>query len=79
MSRQPVVLLKQPPLQPAEDFFRLRREGIGFIEQLGSQQWTDYNAHDPGITILDQLCYAITDLAYRLGWNIQDLLAPATP
>jgi hypothetical protein len=84
MSRPPVVLLKQPPLKPAEDFFRLRREGIGFIEQMGSQQWTDYNAHDPGITILDQLCYAITDLAYRLGWDIKDLLAtpsadPAQP
>ena len=79
MSRQPVVLLKQPPLKPAEDFFRLRREGIGFIEQMGSQQWTDYNAHDPGITILDAVCYAITDLAYRLGWDIKDLLAPATP
>ena len=79
MSSQPVVLLKQLPLRPAEDFFRLRREGIGFIEQLGSQQWTDYNAHDPGITILDQLCYAITDLAYRLGWDIRDLLATATP
>ena len=79
MSRQPVVLLKQPVLKPAEDFFRLRREGIGFIEQMGSQQWTDYNAHDPGITILDQLCYALTDLAYRLGWDIKDLLAPAVP
>ncbi|MBO2011557.1 hypothetical protein [Hymenobacter negativus] len=79
MSRQPVVLLKQAPLRAAEDFFRLRREGIGFIEQLGSRWWTDYNAHDPGITILDQLCYAITDLAYRIGWDIKDLLAPATP
>lgn len=79
MSRQPVVLLKQAPLKPAEDFFRLRREGIAFIEQLGSRWWTDYNAHDPGITILDQLCYALTDLAYRIGWDIKDLLAPATP
>ncbi|HEY6871623.1 MAG TPA: hypothetical protein VI298_02725 [Geobacteraceae bacterium] len=63
-------------MKPAEDFYRLRREGIGFIEQIGSRFWTDYNTHDPGITILEALCYAITDLAYRAGWDIKDLLAP---
>ena len=79
MSEQPTTISKQPELKPAEDFYRLRREGIGFIEQMGSHLWTDYNTHDPGITILEALCYAITDLAYRTGWAIQDLLAPATP
>lgn len=69
---------KQPALKPAEDYYRLRREGIGFIEQMGSQLWTDYNTHDPGITTLEALCYAITDLAYRTGWDIKDILAPAT-
>ncbi|GAB3027904.1 hypothetical protein [Spirosoma pulveris] len=68
---------KQPVLKAAEDFYRLRREGIGFIEQMGSHLWTDYNIHDPGITILEALCYAFTDLAYRIGWEIKDLLAPA--
>ncbi|MCI5146680.1 MAG: hypothetical protein D3923_14425, partial [Candidatus Electrothrix sp. AR3] len=57
----------------------LRREGIGFIEEMGSRLWTDYNTHDPGITILEALCYAITDLAYRTGWDIEDILAPPTP
>lgn len=70
---------KQPVLKAAEDFYRLRREGIGFIEQMGSHLWTDYNIHDPGITILEALCYAFTDLAYRIGWDIKDLLAPAPP
>ena len=79
MSEQPTTISKQPALKPAEDFYRLRREGIGFVEQMGSHLWTDYNTHDPGITILEALCYAITDLAYRTGWDIQDLLAPATP
>jgi hypothetical protein len=70
---------KQPALKPAEDFYRLRLGGIGFIEEMGSRLWTDYNEHDPGITILEALCYAITDLAYRIGWNIKDLLAPQIP
>lgn len=79
MSQLPDRIPKEPQLSPAEDFYRLRREGIGFIEQMGSREWTDYNIHDPGITILDQLCYAITDLAYRLGWKIEDILAPPQP
>jgi hypothetical protein len=79
MNRLPVTIPKTPVLKPAEDYYLLRREGIGFIEQMGSRWWTDYNTHDPGITILEALCYAITDLAYRTGWDIKDLLAPATP
>lgn len=79
MSQTPVAIPKQPVLRPAEDFYQLRREGIGFIEQMGSGHWTDYNLHDPGITILEALCYAITDLAYRIGWDIKDLLAPENP
>lgn len=67
---------KNPELKAAEDYYRLRREGIGFLEKLTSSLWTDYNTHDPGITILENLCYALTDLAYRSGWDINDLLAP---
>src|SRR6266446_1156180 len=75
MSEPSKVLQKNPPLEPAQDFYRLRREGIGFIAQMGSRKWTDYNVHDPGITILEAFSYAITDLAYRIGWDIEDILA----
>lgn len=77
MNELPTSIPKQPQLSAAEDYYRLRREGIGFIEQLSSRWWTDYNTHDPGITILEALCYALTDLAYKLNWDIKDLLAPA--
>ncbi len=77
--KQPVTIPKKPALKPAQDYYRLRREGIGFIEQMGNRDWTDYNAHDPGITMLEALCYALTDLGYRLGWDIKDLLAPSDP
>jgi hypothetical protein len=70
------TLLKNPPLPAVQDFYRLRREGIEFIEHAGSARWTDYNVHDPGITILEALCYAITDLGYRIGWDIEDILSP---
>jgi hypothetical protein len=79
MNKIPESIAKQPELKPAEDYYLLRREGIGFIEKMASNQWTDYNAHDPGITILEILCYAITDIAYRANWDIKDLLTLKTP
>lgn len=62
-------------LPAAQDFYRLRREGIGHIQDAGADLWTDYNTHDPGISILEALAYAITDLAYRTGFPIEDILA----
>jgi hypothetical protein len=56
----------------------LRKKGIEYIESLGSQFWTDYNTHDPGITILEVLCYAITDLGMRINLPIEDLLSNNT-
>ena len=56
------------------DFFHLRKLGIEHIQELGSDIWTDYNLHDPGITILEVLCYALTDLGYRNNLDIKDLL-----
>lgn len=56
------------------DYSFLRQKGIEYIEQLGSKIWTDYNTHDPGITILEMLCYAITDLGLRINLPIEDLL-----
>ncbi|MBK9359046.1 MAG: hypothetical protein IPN08_16985 [Bacteroidales bacterium] len=79
MSQKPLSIPKKPLLKPASDYYRLRREGIGHIEQMGSRQWTDYNTHDPGITILEALCYAITDLAYRTGQDIRNILTKAEP
>lgn len=57
------------------DYAWLRREGIDLLSRLGSTVWSDFNAHDPGITILEQFCYAISDLGYRINYEIRDLLA----
>ena len=57
------------------DFNFLRTKGQEYIESLGRKLWTDYNIHDPGITILELLCYAITDLGLRLDLPIEEILA----
>lgn len=57
------------------DYAFLRQEGLRWLERLSGGQWTDFNEHDPGITILEQLCYALSDLSYRTGHSLPDLLA----
>ncbi|MCL2931294.1 MAG: hypothetical protein MGG11_03065 [Trichodesmium sp. MAG_R03] len=71
-----LTISNTPPEHPGMDFTGLREEGIQHIQKLGSQIWTDYNTHDPGITILEQFCYVITDLSYRLNFEMKDLLTP---
>ena len=57
------------------EFAALRERGIQLIQRLADAGWTDHNAHDPGITILEQVCYALTDLGYRTEYGVADLLA----
>ncbi len=74
---QPLFVESQSSDNKGLDFQYLRREGIQLIQKLTGAFWTDYNAHDPGITILEQLCYAITDVCYRIEFDIQDHLFDA--
>jgi|GEM_PF-1367802 len=61
--------------KPALDFRTLLGEGIAAVQQLAGDNWTDYNIHDPGVTILEQVCYALTELGYRANFRFEDLLA----
>ncbi len=74
MATKPVQIQKETPPFPSMDFFFLRDEGIRLVQELSGKIWTDYNPHDPGITILEQLCYALADLGFRTDFKIQDLL-----
>ena len=57
------------------DYAALRDQGIKKVQELAGETWTDYNAHDPGLTILEVLCYAITELGYRTSADIKDILS----
>jgi hypothetical protein len=73
--QESTTIQKIPDLPESSNYELLRQNGLQYIQQLGSRFWTDYNIHDPGITILELLCYAITDLGYRTSYDIKDLLA----
>jgi len=68
-----------PAIRQWMRFEELRRLGIQYISEFSGEVWTDHNLHDPGITILEALCYALTDLGYRTQIDIAELLAPAAP
>lgn len=57
------------------DISLLFQKGKEFIQRVSGNIWTDHNLHDPGITILEQLCFALTDLGYRTSYRIEDILA----
>ncbi|MFP9114606.1 hypothetical protein ACLI1A_11735 [Flavobacterium sp. RHBU_3] len=69
-----VSISKKVETEDQSDFQFLRKTGIEYIETLGGKLWTDFNSHDPGITTLEILSYAITDLGMRMNLNIEDIL-----
>ena len=56
-------------------FERLREEGVRLAQSASGHRWTDYNLHDPGVTLLEQLCYGLTDIAYRIDFPVADHLS----
>ena len=54
------------------DFDTLRKEAFDKVQDLSGEIWTDYNTHDPGVTILEHLCYGLTDLSYRTGFEVPE-------
>jgi hypothetical protein len=63
------------PQDQCTNYQWLLSQGLQYCQDLGGDLWTDFNQHDPGVTILQQLCYALTDLSYRTDFSIADILA----
>lgn len=62
------------PELPSFDFASLREAGINAMQRLSGDVWTDYNLHDPGVTIFEQLIYALTELDYLSAFPVADHL-----
>ncbi|MEP2935614.1 MAG: hypothetical protein ABJM06_07835 [Gilvibacter sp.] len=62
------------PLGIDQNFKLLKEEGFSLVEQISDTEWTNLNPSDPGVTILEQLCYALTELGYCASFSMQDLL-----
>ncbi|MEJ7913249.1 MAG: hypothetical protein WKF70_08850, partial [Chitinophagaceae bacterium] len=73
------IIDRDNKLPPAQDYGFLSREAVSLVQSLSGEIWTDFNTHDPGITLLESICYALTDLGYRTSFDIQDILTPEKP
>jgi hypothetical protein len=82
MSAAPQTIARKPQPQqqqqtpggPALDFEALRTTGIALAQAASGQLWTDYNLHDPGVTLLEALCYALTEDIYGAQQSVPELL-----
>lgn len=52
----------------------LQRKTLEELQRISGEVWTDYNPHDPGITIADTVNYALTEIDYKLNFNFEDYL-----
>jgi hypothetical protein len=73
--KQPITIPRSGTLDTCTNYHELLGRGLAYCRELGGDLWTDFNEHDPGVTILEQLCYALTDLSYRTDFEIPDILA----
>ncbi|KAA6345989.1 hypothetical protein EZS27_005569 [termite gut metagenome] len=53
---------------------RLQKQSLEMFQRLSGNIWTDYNEHDPGITLSDVLNYALFELKYRTGFEFKEYL-----
>lgn len=60
--------------QPVEDalYTKLQAQTLDEVQRLAGKVWTDYNVHDPGITVGDVTNHALTELDYKLGFPLAD-------
>ncbi len=69
-----IRLSQTPPDRVTMNYAALRKRGMELIRQLAPETWTDHNVHDPGITLLEAFCYAMTELGFRIQLDMPDLL-----
>ncbi|KAF2517476.1 hypothetical protein E0W68_10920 [Flavobacterium salilacus subsp. salilacus] len=62
------------PLPTDRNFKALKDLGLAYIQRYAGTQWTNLNESDPGITILEQVCYALTELGYCNDFPVEDIL-----
>jgi hypothetical protein len=58
-------------------FDALRLDAITAAQQASGELWTDYNLHDPGVSLLEALCFALTEDLFAARQPIAELMGLA--
>ena len=61
-------------IEGEDRYTQLQEKALKNIQRLAGDGWTDYNRHDPGVTLLDVLNYGLLETDYRLGFSLSDYL-----
>jgi len=69
-----LVIKKDQPIEACKDLNLLKKKMVKSSQELSGKIWTDYNDHDPGITIIEQLSLALAELGYKANLPVQDLV-----
>jgi len=64
----------QERLGEPTSYAAMRTAALDFSQAASGRRWTDYNIHDPGVTLLEAACYALTELDYPLDFAVADHL-----
>ena len=73
MSKEIYIEKKAEPPEET-DYQKLQEAALETVQQLSGNLWTDYNDHDPGVTIMDAFNYALTELNYKLSFPVVEYL-----
>lgn len=73
IQQNAITRAEQYPLH--KDYAALLKLAYERIAAYSGDVWTNYNDSDPGITILQNLCYALTELGSKADTPIADILS----
>ena len=62
------------PSEGEDLYTQLQQHTLDELERIAGTVWTDFNAHDPGITIADTANYALTEMDYKLSFSLEEYL-----
>ncbi len=56
-------------------YLHLQEAALQYVQRSSGEVWSDYNEHDPGVTLLDALNYVLLETDYRFRFELLDYLA----
>ena len=72
-----IYIKKQEKHKENSVYNTLQKSAMDTIQQLSGNLWTDFNEHDPGVTIMDVFNFALSELEFKCDFPFQDYLSSA--
>ena len=70
-----IYIAQKSEIREETDFLMLQKLAFETVQKFSGNIWTDYNEHDPGVTIMDAFNYALSEINYKMGFSFPDYLS----